>query len=90
LGVGLTERSVAAVAMQSAVDSTSAEGAADWAVQNMGALQEHPALFDVDTTEELTPTHLKNFFGSAWEQYTDAGAPQGKRMNVLGFNTALK
>jgi len=90
LGVGLTERSVTAVAMQSAVDSTSAESAADWAVQNMGALRHQPALFGVDTTEELTPTHLKNFFGSAWQQYTDAGAPQGKRMNVLGFNTALK
>ena len=86
LGVGLIEKSATAMVMQSVLDSTSAEAAAEWGVQNIGSLRQHPALFDVDEHAEVTPVALKQFFRSAWKQYADARRPEGRRMDLLGFS----
>ncbi len=86
LGVGVIEKSVTALVMQSTVASPSADAAADWAIQHMGSLSQSIGAFGLDrNAEQMTPVELKRFFSSAWTRYSDPRQDEGNRMTLLGF-----
>jgi hypothetical protein len=82
LGVGLVEKSLTAMVMQSAVASPSADAAADWAIRQVRS----PSALGLDgNAEDMALVDLKRFFSSAWTRYSDPRQDEGTRMTLLGF-----